>query len=362
VVRLEIAFARARTQVCVGAGLLPTAEGVLTEAGPLRRALVVSDQTVAPLHAGPFCEALARVCPQHKLHLIPEGDGAKSLEQAAAIYDLLAAGRFARDDALIALGGGVVSDLTGFVAGTWMRGTRFAVCPTTFEAAVDASIGGKTAVNHPAGKNLVGVFHQPWLVLIDPVCLTTLSERDLAAGLAESIKHGAIADPDLLEWHRANRPQILSRDPATLATLIERNVRIKGDFVTRDERDQGGVRAALNFGHTVGHALEAWFQYQYRHGECVALGMVVAARLSVRLGLLARADADLLTATLEAFGLPTRLDTLPPPERLVAYIARDKKASGGRVPFVLLDGLGRTTLRSDVPEVLLLQTVRTLSA
>jgi 3-dehydroquinate synthase len=315
---------------------------------------------VAPLYAETVTRSLARAGLTSELHVLPPGEESKSLAQAAALYDRLAAGRYGRDATLLALGGGAVSDLTGFVAATWMRGVRFVICPTTLEADVDACIGGKTAVNHSTGKNLIGAFHQPSLVLIDPDCLGTLSQRDLVAGLGESIKHAVIAAPAFLEWHLDSRDAILSRDSEVLAELIERNLRIKAEVVARDERDASGVRAVLNFGHTVGHAVERWCNYQRRHGECVALGMVAACQLSVRMGLLDEASRAAVLDTIHAYGLPTSLEADLPAEELLGYIAGDKKAAGGRVRYVLLHGIGRTVLRDDVPDDLVVEAIGVL--
>jgi 3-dehydroquinate synthase len=227
---------------------------------------------------------------------------------------------------------------------------------------VDASIGGKTAVNHPAGKNLIGAFHQPILVLIDPQCLKSLSRRDLVAGMGESIKHAVIRDPAFLDWHRSRREVVLDRDAEALAELIERNVRIKAAVVAQDEREQTGVRAALNFGHTIGHALEQWGGYARRHGECVALGMVAACRLSVQMGLLDEDSRAQVVETIEAYGLPTSLESAVPADDILGYIERDKKSARNRVRFVLLDGLGRTVLRDDVPESVVREVIEGLAA
>lgn len=348
--RFDIEFGRIRTHVQIGAGILETSGGLLAPILSGRRVMLVTDTTVEPLYAERVATSLGEAGFDVTSHSIAPGEGSKSLQQAQSIYDRLAEGRFARDAAVLALGGGVVSDLAGFVAGTWMRGVDFVICPTTLEADVDASVGGKTAVNHPAGKNLIGVFHQPRMVLIDPSCLQSLSQRDVVAGLGESVKHGAIADPDFLGWHRDHRADILAGEPAVMEQLIERNVRIKADVVARDEREQSGLRAALNFGHTIGHALEAWSAFELRHGEAVALGMVAACRLSVELGLLDAAGEGEVVETLEKLGLPVSVQTPPPARDILEFISRDKKVAGDRVRFVLLDGLGRTVLRDDVPQ------------
>lgn len=360
VVEFEINFERDQTQVRIGGGALSSIGPLLAEMGWAERVLVVSDGHVAPLYADLVAGSLLDAGLKADLHVVPPGDGSKMLKQASALYDRLAGGRYARDAILLALGGGMVSDLTGFVAATWMRGVPLVICPTTLEADIDASIGGKTAVNHRAGKNLIGAFHQPRLVLIDPDCLGTLSQRDLVAGIGESIKHAAIADPAFLEWHRTCREGVLSRDAECLAQLIERNVRIKGEVVVRDERDRSGVRAALNFGHTVGHAIERWCGYQRRHGECVAVGMVAACYLSVRMGLLDEASQREVVETIRVYGLPTSLQTAVPTEELLGYITRDKKIARDRVRYVLLEGIGRTVLRDDVPNDMVVEALQSL--
>lgn len=315
-----------------------------------RRILLVSDENVAPLYAEEVAQSLTEAGLTAEICVVPAGESSKSLSQASAIYDRLAAGRYARDATLLTLGGGVVGDLGGFVAATWMRGIGFVNCPTTLEADVDAAIGGKTAVNHQAGKNLIGAFYQPGSVFIDPECLASLSQRDLIAGLAESIKHAAIRDREFLDFHNRHREAILTRDASILAELISTNVGIKAAVVLQDERERRGIREALNFGHTVGHAIESQAGYTYRHGEAVALGMVVACRLSVLLGLLSEDDAAVVGDTLAAFGLPVALDSPVSIDQLREHLSHDKKIADGCPRYVLLEGLGKTVLRDDVPE------------
>ena len=359
-VELKIEFALGRTLVRIADGSLSTIGRSLTKAGHAGRVLVVSDEHVAPLYSQEAIRSLEQAGLEATLHVVAPGDQSKSLAEASALYDRLAAGRFGRDSTLLALGGGMVSDLAGFVAATWMRGLGFVICPTTLEADVDASIGGKTAVNHAAGKNLIGAFHQPQMVLTDLSCLRSLSQRDLIAGLGESIKHAAIRDPTFLEWHRTHREAILAREAPVLEELIGRNVGIKADVVTQDERERRGIREVLNFGHTIGHALEASFSYQRRHGECVALGMVVACRLSVGLGLLDGASERAVRETIEAFGLPLSLGSEVRVDEIRDYLHHDKKVAGDRLRFVLLKGLGRTVVRDDVPESAVLDALAAL--
>jgi 3-dehydroquinate synthase len=355
-----IQFPRAETLVTVQVNALATLGSTLASRIGPTPVLVISDETVAPLYADPALAALRGSGFRAELAVVPPGDASKSLARAAQLYDRLAQFGVARDGLVLALGGGMVSDLAGFVAATWMRGIAFAICPTTLEAAIDASIGGKTAVNHSAGKNLIGAFHQPTLVHIDPRCLRTLEPRDWVAGMAESIKHAAIADEPFLTWHEQYRDAILAREPELLVELIERNVRIKADVVSRDEREQTDIRAALNFGHTIGHAIEAARGYELRHGECVALGMVAACRIGVSLGLLDAASGERVIRAIESFGLPIRLADAPRTDELLSYMARDKKIAAGRIRFTLLDGLGKTVLRDDVPERVVLDACESL--
>lgn len=347
---IPLTFKHGCTDVRIGAGCIGELGRLIADRLAPPTVLVVTDQTVASLYARSVVSVLAEEDLVADLAVIPVGEGSKSLRMAEELYGRLAAARLGRDGALVAVGGGMVSDLTGFVAATWMRGVPFVVCPTTLESDIDASIGGKTAVNHAGGKNLIGAFHQPRLVVIDPECLRTLPERDVIAGLGESVKHAVIRDPDFLGWHRQNGLAILGGKTETLTELIERNVRIKAAVVQADECERSGERAILNFGHTLGHAIESWAGYELRHGECVGLGMVAASRMSVEMGLLPDEKQAEIVETLRALRLPTRLRSVPPIEVLLEYIGRDKKAAGRRVRWVLLEGLGRPVLRNDVSD------------
>jgi 3-dehydroquinate synthase len=326
---------------------------LLAERVPVGKLLLVTDSNVGPLYAEAAVGSLRAAGFAVKMHTIAAGEASKCLAVAQKIYEQLAGWALARDGVVVALGGGVVSDLAGFIAATWMRGIRFAICPTTLEADVDACLGGKTAVNLPGGKNLVGAFHQPRMILVDPTCLGTLDERDIRAGLAESIKHGLIVDAEFARWHEAQAEAVLARAPAALAELVVRNLRIKAEIVEADAHEQRGRRILLNFGHTVGHAIEDACAYALRHGECVALGMLAAARLSANLGLLPTEGVDTIARLLTLYGLPTQVPAelvdRCAPDHLLSIIARDKKASGGKVHFVLLEEIGRTRVTPDVP-------------
>lgn len=317
--------------------------------------VVVSDTTVWPLYKGVIHQSLGAMAGSAcHVHLIPPGDASKSLEQLGLLYDAFGRAGLARDGLVLTLGGGVVSDLAGLAAATWMRGVRFAICPTTLEADIDAAVGGKTGINHPAGKNMVGAFYQPELVMIDPGCLRTLPERDVMAGMAESIKHAAIADAEFLTWQVERAEAILRLDGGVMEELIERNLRIKIAVVERDEREMGGTtsggRAVLNFGHTIGHAIESWFEYELRHGECVAIGMSAACWISREMGLLDAADYERLVGALNAFGLPVSAPRRMDIDSVAALTLGDKKSRGGKRRWVLLNGLGRAVVRDDVPD------------
>jgi 3-dehydroquinate synthase len=241
-----------------------------------------------------------------------------------------------------------------------MRGVRLVICPTTLEAAIDAAIGGKTAINIPGGKNLVGAFHQPLLVAIDPTCLKTLPRRDFCAGMAESIKHALLSSAKFLEWHEANVDPILALDATVTMRLIEDNIRIKADIVSKDATEQEGLRVLLNLGHTIGHAIEECCGFTLRHGECVSLGLVAACRLSNRLGMLDSANVERVEQLLTRFHLPTRLETRIAPDRIVSTIHLDKKVYGGSPRFVLLEDIGRPVVRGDLPEATIREVIQSL--
>ncbi len=329
--------------------------------------LIVTDETVGKLHLPTLTDALGRQRARgHRIEppevvVLPPGEASKSLARAGELYDRLAELRVERSDIIAAFGGGVVGDLTGFVAATWLRGIRFIQIPTTLEAAIDASVGGKTGINHPAGKNLIGAFHQPAGVFIDPAFLKTLPERDFRAGLAESIKHAATRDEAFFEWHerqvgqasvrapnsapaeeRARRPAPLSElmnDADAIEELIERNCRIKAAVVEADERE-AGLRAVLNYGHTIGHAIEHLLRYELRHGECVALGMRVENEIAIRRGMMFPVDAERIANLLDAAGLPLELPERVEPESIAERCRLDKKVRGGAVRMAVPSRIG----------------------
>ncbi len=315
--------------------------------GPLvgaRQVAIVTNTTVAPLYAAPLREALSRDAAQVIEVTLPDGEAHKHWQTLNLIFDALLEHRFDRGSIIVALGGGVVGDMAGFAAAVYQRGIEFIQVPTTLLAQVDSSVGGKTGINHPLGKNMVGAFHQPRLVLADVGCLQSLPDRELSAGLAEVIKHGAIADERYLASVERDLPRLLARDPAALADAVARSCEIKAEVVGKDERE-GGLRAILNFGHTFGHAIEAGLGYgDWLHGEAVGAGMVMAADLSRRLGMLQPAESQRLREAIASARLPVRGPNWPA-DRYVELMSVDKKAERGTPKFVLLEALGHATVR-----------------
>ena len=355
-------FQHGMTRVCLGTGLLAETGRLCLENGGFSRGLVVTDENLSELYAAKVQQSLADAGIKCGLGIVPAGDASKCLEQAVRLYGLLAGERVGRDGLIVAVGGGMVSDLAGFVGATWLRGVSTVLCSTTLEANIDASIGGKTAINHSSGKNLIGAFHHPRMVIIDTDCLKSLSQRDLAAGMAESVKHAIITGESFTAWHEEHAAKVLDRDHGTLVSLIDQNIEIKAGFVCRDEHDESGVRAMLNFGHTIGHAIEALCEYRLRHGECVSLGMVAACRISEALHLIKRETVDRVERLLRAVSLPTALQERIDEQALWEMLKRDKKVSKGSVHFVLIEGLGRPLLRSDVPEAAVRDAISSLQA
>ena len=347
-------------RIHIGAGLLE--DGALL-ARPLRgrHALVASDGNVAPLYASRVVEALRSTRPDAKIAtcIIPAGEREKTLGRFGEAIDALAALGATRDACVYALGGGVVGDLAGFAAACWMRGIDCVQLPTSLLAMVDSSVGGKTAVDLPQGKNLVGAFHPPRMVVADTATLRTLPARELRAGLAEVVKYGAITDAAFLDWLGARAGALLGGDDDALSEAIARSCAHKAAIVERDPFEHGD-RALLNFGHTFGHALETAQGYgALNHGEAVAIGMVLAARLSSALGLSTDTDTMLLRSLLRQLDLPTELPAGVDPGALLAHMRLDKKAQASGLRFVLWDGLGRARVVADVPEDAVLEALRT---
>ena len=335
----------------VGSGLLEKLGALMRNAGLDGTAFVIADGAVFDLYGEPVMASLKDAGFEAYEGIADPGEASKSLELAGDIYGWLAGRRAERRDSVVALGGGVAGDLGGFIAATYLRGMPFVQVPTTLLAMVDASIGGKVAVNLPAGKNLVGAFHQPRLVLADVEALRTLPHREMTAGWAEVVKHGLILDRSLLDDIDRERDRLLDRDPAALADVITRSAAIKARVVTEDERETLGMRNLLNYGHTVGHALEAVLDYEgLLHGEAVAIGMSVAAEIAVRMRMLTGADLERQADALRSFGLPLKGPAGIDQAAVREAMALDKKVAGKRINWVLPDGIGNAVSRNDVPE------------
>lgn len=339
----------------IGGGVLEQSELVLPHL-PIKQVAVVTNTTVAPL----YLEKLTAGLQHHGVSVIPiilpDGEQYKNWETLNLIFDALLKNRAERKTTLIALGGGVIGDLTGFAAASYQRGVPFIQVPTTLLSQVDSSVGGKTGINHPLGKNMVGAFYQPKVVLADTTTLNTLPDRELSAGLAEVIKYGLIGDLPFFEWLEENMDRLLARDPDALAYAIRRSCENKAAVVAADERE-GGIRAFLNLGHTFGHAIEAGMGYGvWLHGEAVAAGTVLAADLSRRLGHLNDADVERIRALLRRAHLP---DTAPDlgVEAYMKAMEIDKKVEGGKMRFVLLKSIGAAFIGADIPPDLLAATL-----
>ena len=345
--RLDVELRDRSYPIHVGAGLLARA-GELCAGVGARRAIVVTNAAVAAHWLAPLRAALVGAGLSCDTILVPDGETHKSLATLNDVLTRLIELRAERKSLLIALGGGVVGDLAGFAAGVYQRGMPFVQVPTTLLAQVDSSVGGKTAVNHPLGKNMIGVFWQPKAVLVDTDCLRTLPDRELAAGLAEVIKYGAIRDAAFFDWLEEHIAALLARDPEALAHAIVQSCRVKAAIVAADEREEG-ERALLNFGHTFGHAIETATGYaDWLHGEAVAAGMVLASRLSVHVTGLPRSDAQRVETLLQRATLPVAAPKLPL-TRWLALMGHDKKVEGGVLRLVLLEALGRARVVAGVP-------------
>ncbi|HEU4843034.1 MAG TPA: bifunctional shikimate kinase/3-dehydroquinate synthase AroKB [Burkholderiaceae bacterium] len=320
-----------------------------------RKVAIVTNTTVAPLYLARLEEGLRAAGKDVLSIVLPDGEEHKNWTSLMQIFDTLLANKADRKTTLIALGGGVIGDLTGYAAASYMRGIDFIQVPTTLLAQVDSSVGGKTGINHPMGKNMIGAFYQPRTVIADTSTLETLPERELSAGLAEVIKHGAIIDAAFFDWIEANIGKLMARDKGALAYAIARSCEIKADVVRQDERE-GGLRAILNFGHTFGHAIEAGLGYgHWLHGEAVGCGMVMAADLSHRMGLVDAATVERVRALVAAAGLPVKAPDLGT-ARWLELMEVDKKNEGGAIKFILLKPLGAPCI-TNAPQELLLATL-----
>jgi 3-dehydroquinate synthase len=330
--------------IYIGSGLLERGE-LYRRHIPGRQVMVVTNETVGPLYLQPLLRGLTGF--QVEQVVLPDGERYKTLEVWQGIFDALLRVRFNRQCTVLALGGGVVGDMAGFAAACYQRGVHFVQVPTTLLAQVDSSVGGKTGVNHPLGKNMIGAFYQPRCVIADTTTLGTLDDRQLAAGLAEVIKYGLIDDPEFFHWLEENMEVLRRRDPAALAYAIERSCRDKARVVAADEREAGS-RALLNLGHTFGHAIETATGYDaWLHGEAVATGICMAAALSQRLGWLAEGDARRVEALIARAGLPVRPPAAMTPGQFLELMAVDKKVLEGRLRLVLMRGIGASVVTDE---------------
>lgn len=344
---LSVVLGERSYPIHIGAGLLTRAD-LIVSALPQKRVAVVTNTTVGPLYLSRFSQALEARGVNVLEIVLPDGEAHKNWETLNRIFDSLLQNRCERKTTIIALGGGVIGDLAGFAAAVYQRGVPYVQVPTTLLAQVDSAVGGKTAVNHPLGKNMVGAFYQPLLVVADTDTLATLPARELAAGLAEVIKYGLIRDREFFDWLEQNIDGLNARDPAAVAFAIERSCRNKAEVVALDERESG-VRALLNLGHTFGHAIEAGLGFgTWLHGEAVAAGMVLAARLSERLGLIEREVVERTVSILARAHLPTAAPALGA-TRYLELMGHDKKVEGGKLRLVLLKSMGEAFVADDVP-------------
>jgi 3-dehydroquinate synthase len=336
--------------IVIGNGLLDGIGARLKAYGPSPKAALVSNPTVFALYGERVTDSIKKAGFDLEHVIIPDGEEYKNLETLKRIYDELLKHGLDRKSALIALGGGVVGDITGFAAATYMRGISYIQIPTTLLAQVDSSVGGKTGVDHKLGKNMIGAFWQPGLVLIDPVTLKTLPKKQLLAGLAEVIKYGVIYDGELFGFLEANRESILNLDDKAITYIIRRSCEIKADVVSKDERESG-LRAILNYGHTIGHAIETATGYiRYLHGEAVAIGMHLEAKLSQLLKGIDERQVFRIKALIDSYGLPSEIPKDINRVDILSSMQLDKKAVAGKLKFILPESIGAVKIREDIDE------------
>jgi 3-dehydroquinate synthase len=347
--RLNIDLADRSYDILIGQGLLEQVGEWVTELAKPSSLVVITHPSINALYGEKLSKSFAQANIPTRVIEVPEGEKSKSLEQAEKIYDRLLKWKCDRQTVLLALGGGVIGDLTGFIAATYMRGVPFVQVPTTLLAQVDSSVGGKTAVNHPLGKNMIGVFYQPRLVVVDLETLKTLPEKEFKAGLSEVIKYGVIEDPQLFEFLERQFKNILAHDSKALEHIIATSCAIKAQVVEKDELESH-YRMVLNYGHTIGHAIEALTGYStYAHGEAVAIGMVYAARLSEVTGRCSRDVTRRITSLIENFGLPTKLPSLSADD-LIQAMYLDKKTAHKKIRFILVQDIGTIEIVDQVAE------------
>jgi len=339
----------------IGNGIL-TQTDLIISCLQQKRVAIVSNTTIAPLYLQPLSDALQKKGVQTIPIIIPDGEAYKNWETLNVIYDALLKNHCERNTTILALGGGVVGDLTGFAAATYLRGVPFIQIPTTLLAQVDSSVGGKTGINHALGKNMIGAFYQPQMVLADSATLDTLPEREFHAGLAEIIKYGLIRDPVFFEWLEQNMQRLLMRDPVMLIEAIQRSCENKAEIVAADEKESG-VRALLNLGHTFGHAIENGVGYGvWLHGEAVAAGTVLSAELSRRMKLITEADVARIRKIFQQVKLPVEAPRMEP-EKYLELMSLDKKVSAGKTRFIVLNRIGDAVMRADIPSNLIIETL-----
>lgn len=354
-VHLKVDLGERSYPIEIGGALLQD-QDLLAKTVTGKRVAIVTNTVVAPLYLVALTKSLEACGKQVLPIILPDGEEEKNWGSLMKIFDVLLAEKCDRQTTLLALGGGVIGDLTGYAAASYMRGVPFVQMPTTLLAQVDSSVGGKTGINHPLGKNMIGAFYQPLAVIADTSTLSTLEQRELCTGLAEVIKHGCITSGDFFDWIEANIGKLLARDQAALTYAIQRSCEIKADVVRQDERESG-LRAILNFGHTFGHAIEAGLGYGvWLHGEAVGCGMVMAADLSCRMGFIDKATKERIRALVAATGLPTMAPDLGV-QRWIELMQVDKKSVGGEIKFVLLNPLGSPIITA-VPQTMLEETLQ----
>jgi len=357
---LQVALGDRSYPIVIGAGVLDD-EARLRPCIRHGKAAVVTNDTVGPLYLERLGACLARFGVRAITIVLPDGEAHKGWQSLNRVYDALLEHRCERSTPIIALGGGVVGDIAGFAAATFQRGVPYVQVPTTLLAQVDSSVGGKTAINHPLGKNMIGAFHQPRLVLADTATLDTLPDREFRAGLAEVIKYGLIRDADFFAWIEANTVRLLARDPEALAYVVRRSCEHKAEVVAADERETG-ERALLNLGHTFGHAIETGTGYgTWLHGEAVAAGTALAAELSCRMGLMERAEVERIVALFAAVGLPHRAPALGV-DRYLELMGHDKKVEGGRLRFILLQRIGKAFITGEASPAALAEVLSAATA
>jgi 3-dehydroquinate synthase len=345
---LRVELGERSYDICIGENWLPQLGELLHLFPKTSQAIMITDENVCRLWSRQVLQVLEAAGFQVEMAVIPGGEGCKNLATAAQLYEQMVTAGLDRKSTVLALGGGIVGDIAGFVAATYMRGITYIQIPTTLLAQVDSSVGGKTGINLPQGKNLVGAFYQPDLVFIDAIFLTTLPEREFLTGLAEVIKYGIIWDRDFFDYLEDHRSRILDRDSECQQHIISRCCAIKAEIVAQDETESG-LRALLNLGHTYGHAFEALTNYEFTHGEAVAIGMICATRLAHDLGLLPAPDMERIANLIQSYGLPIKYGDLDPRD-IIVQMHKDKKNVGGKMQLVLPIALGKSQIFNDVNE------------